>query len=155
MTVGHGDLGYADVERSLLRHGVTMIVDVRSAPYSRHAPDFSKRVIEELTAVAGISYRWMGDRLGGLPTADETPAADGGRDWHQVARTPAFDAALDELATLARGGRVAILCSELNPARCHRGLHLAPELERRGFEIHHIAADGSASRHQPTLFPPR
>ena len=154
MTVGHGNSAFNEVEGRLQANGVTMIVDVRSAPYSRHAPDFTKQALVEFAAVAGLGYRWMGDRLGGRPTADGEMRPDGTPDWDHITRSPAFSAALDELSALARGSRVAVLCSESDPARCHRATVLAPRLEQLGFEVHHIGLDGSSTRHQPTLFPP-
>ena len=43
-TIGHGRAAFAAVAEVLVRHGVATIVDVRSHPYSRHAPEFSRPV---------------------------------------------------------------------------------------------------------------
>ena len=66
-TIGHGDKDFDAVAAELSKHGVQTIVDVRSQPYSRHAPDFTKATLEEEAATAGFGYRWLGDKLGGRP----------------------------------------------------------------------------------------
>ncbi len=153
MTVGHGTGSFAHLERLLEQHHVRTLIDVRSEPYSRRAPDFTKRKLETLAAVAGIGYRWMGDHLGGRPTVPALLKEDGTPDWEQVVAAPGFRGALDEMTVLAAGGRIALLCSEALPDRCHRALVLAPVLEQRGWAVHHIYPDGSAEAHQPSLFP--
>jgi uncharacterized protein (DUF488 family) len=131
-TVGHGDAPFHEIERLLHLNGVSTIVDVRSTPYSKHAPDFQKSALMELTAAAGFGYRWMGERLGG-------PATGG------------FDAALGDILALNLSGPVVLLCSERSPDACHRHLVLAPRLEATGVEVFHILPDGETHRYQPTL----
>ncbi|HSR15991.1 MAG TPA: DUF488 domain-containing protein, partial [Gemmatimonadales bacterium] len=84
---------------------------------------------------AGLGYRWMGRALGGR----SRPGA------------AQFAAAVDEVAALAAGGPVALLCAETDPASCHRSLVLAPALEARGATVWHILPDGTAAPHQPPL----
>jgi uncharacterized protein (DUF488 family) len=47
--------------------------------------------------------------------------------------TPGAQAQLDELAELAGGEPVCLLCFERDPARCHRRI-VAERLKERGFE---------------------
>ncbi len=144
-TIGHGNAPFTEIERLLRIHGVAMLIDVRSNPYSRFSPDFRQRTLTNLTAAAGIGYRWMGDRLGGRITYEP----DGGADVGPGA--PSFESALADVLTLNQGGPVALLCAERNPDHCHRSALLAPALEALGAEVYHILEDGSARRHQPTL----
>jgi uncharacterized protein (DUF488 family) len=148
-TIGHADRSFGAVERHLDRHGIGMLVDVRSRPYSGYAPDFTKAELEACCAAAGIAYRWMGDRLGGRPEG-----TSGAPDWDRLAGTDAFAAALDEVIELASGGTIALLCAEGMPDHCHRSTAIAPRLEGRGLTVMHVLPDGSLARHQPTLFPP-
>jgi uncharacterized protein (DUF488 family) len=54
---------------------------------------------------------------------------------------------------------VALLCSEENPARCHRRLLVGRALEERGITLRHIRGDGSVETEDdmngghPVLFP--
>ncbi len=153
-TIGHGDASFTAIEALLTGHLVQTLVDVRAQPYSRHAPDFNREPLTRLTAAAGLGYRWMGDRLGGRPTAPDLLDADGLPDWRRLAGTPSFRAGIVELAELARGGRTALLCAERDPTTCHRSVLLAPAFVAEGFHVAHILPDGSLRLHQPTLFEP-
>jgi uncharacterized protein (DUF488 family) len=135
-TVGHGRSSFASLSEVLDRLGITLIVDVRSQPTSRHAPDFRKRTLEDLAHTTGIGYRWMGDALGGRP-----PTPDAAR----------FSAGIEQVVELATGGPVVLLCAETDPANCHRALLIAPALEQHGTAVRHILGDGDDVPHQPPL----
>ena len=150
-TIGHGSEPFSNLEDRLALHHVQSIVDVRSVPYSKHAPDFRKKELEVNATAAGLGYRWLGDRLGGLPTDPELLAPSGAPDYAKVAATPAFAAGLDEVEALAAGSRVVLVCSELDPEHCHRAQLLAPALEVRGYRVVHIGRDGVGRVHQPGM----
>jgi uncharacterized protein (DUF488 family) len=134
-TIGHGSKDFDAVAGALERHGVQMIVDVRSQPYSRRSPEFTKRELEEAAASAGFGYRWMGDKLGGRPIAAQKD----------------LEAGLDELAGLCNSSHVALLCAEADPRHCHRDANLAPAMEARGYVVIHILPDDAAAPHQDHL----
>jgi uncharacterized protein (DUF488 family) len=134
-TIGHGSKSFDAVADALNRHGVQMIVDVRSQPYSRRFPEFTKQELEDATASAGFGYRWLGDKLGGKPI----PAGEN------------LEAGLDELAGLCASSHVALLCAEADPRHCHRDAILAPAMESRGYVVIHILPDEAAAPHQDHL----
>jgi uncharacterized protein (DUF488 family) len=150
-TIGHGRAGFAEVAAVLEQHGVPTIIDVRSRPISRHAPEFSRRVLEELAAAAGLGYRWMGDALGGRPDDPALLLPDGGPDYKAIRRSPRFLAAIVDLAAVAAEAKVALLCAEERPEYCHRALLIAPALEERGLRVIHLLHDGTALAHQQPL----
>jgi uncharacterized protein (DUF488 family) len=147
-TVGHGNAPFHEIERILHKNGVVTIVDVRSVPYSKHAPDFRKSALSELTAAAGLGYRWMGDRLGGRHPGS---SRDSQSDDPAASESDAVETAIGEVLALNESGPVALLCSERAPEHCHRHLLLAPRLEAAGVEVYHILGEGAAHRYQPTL----
>ena len=57
-------------------------------------------------------------------------------------RLPEFQQGIRRLAGLAAEHRVAVVCGEENPARCHRRFLVTPSLMRVGIEVRHIRADG-------------
>ncbi len=151
-TIGHGSRSFAEVQQHLESHHVRTIIDVRSTPYSAHAPDFSREALAEACSIAGMGYRWFGDHLGGRPSDPGLRNERGATDWARLAAQPGFQGSLAEVARLARDGGVVLLCAEVDPDRCHRSFLLAPEMERRGFAVRHILSDGSWRAHQPDLF---
>ncbi len=150
-TIGHGAQDFGRFLARCEAHGVTTVVDVRSEPYSRHAPDFVKEELEELCAEAGIGYRWLGNHLGGRPVDPALLDAQGHPDFEAIRASTGFAAGIAELEGLARGTIVAVMCAEIDPATCHRTLLIAPELAASGHTVQHILSDGSLALLQPPL----
>lgn len=151
-TIGHGRAGFSDVARLLEAVGVSTLVDVRSAPFSRRAPDFSHPALEDACATAGIGYRYLGRHLGGRPSDPALLTPEGDPDPTRITATPGFAADLGILLELAGDGPVAILCSEEDPAHCHRATMITPALVARGIQVAHLRHDGSVVPHQEGLF---
>jgi len=151
LTIGHGAQQFPGLLEVLRRHGVAMIIDVRSRPTSRHAPDFAKQHLQGWCAVSGLGYRWMGRALGGLPDDPELVDSEGNLDPAALRASPAFAAAIDTVATIAAGGLTVLLCAEENPAHCHRARVLAPAFIERGHHVLHLRHDGTARKHQDEL----
>jgi uncharacterized protein (DUF488 family) len=142
-TVGHSDHTTAAFVDLLRDHGIALVVDVRSQPYSRWAPQFNRETLARDLEDAGIAYRFMGDALGGRPTdpalydpGQETP------DYQRVEQAPAYQAGIDQLLELARAQRVAVMCGEGDHRRCHRHLLITQTLLGRGVRVLHIQPDG-------------
>lgn len=139
----------------LKRNGVELLVDVRTAPGSRRMPHFSKAALERSLPEHGVAYEHMPE-LGGLrkPRPDSTNTA-----WRNVSfrgyadymQTDEFWEAIDALQRLAASRRVAIMCAEAVPWRCHRSL-IADALVVRGVDVRHITGPGDPAPHRLTPF---
>lgn len=158
-TMGHSNHSAEKFVGLLKGYGIEVVADVRSRPYSRHAPHFNARDIEAILSDNGIRRLFLGFELGGRPTAEEFYDADGRVDYARIERSRPF---LDGIHLLEKGireRRIALLCSEEDPARCHRRLLVGRALGERGIAVRHIRGDGSvqtegeASGSQPVLFP--
>jgi uncharacterized protein (DUF488 family) len=153
LTIGHGARGI-DAFLALLREAaVSVLVDVRRYPGSRHHPHFGRRVLAAALEQAGVGYEFQGEGLGGRRTAAEStrhgalnePALAGYADHMD---TPGFRAAVEALATRAADGeRPAVMCAETQWTRCHRML-LADALELRGTGVLHLLEVGRRERHR-------
>jgi uncharacterized protein (DUF488 family) len=66
-------------------------------------------------------------------------------------QTPAFAVCLEALIALARVQRVALMCAEALPWRCHRSL-ISDALTARGVEVRHILSADPARVHELTPF---
>jgi uncharacterized protein (DUF488 family) len=142
----------------LKQYGVEVLVDARSRPYSRHAPHFNRDAIEADLSKDGIGYLFLGRELGGRPEGEEFYDGEGRVDYALVGCSGPFRDGISRLEKEIRARTVALLCSEENPARCHRRLLVGRVLEERGITLHHIRGDGSVETEremdggQPVLF---
>ena len=154
-TIGHSTHPLEQFIDLLRAHGVTLVADVRTVPRSRHNPQFNRDTLPEALAAAGIGYRHL-PGLGGLRRTSPDSRNTGWRNssfrgFADYMQTAEFPAGLDELLSLAQQWRVAIMCAEAVPWRCHRSL-IADALFARGVGVEHIISAGPAQPHRPTPF---
>ena len=141
-SIGHSNHTSETFLNLLRAHEVELVVDVRSAPYSRYAPHFARRTLEPSLSEAGITYLFLGRELGGRPGEDEFYDDQGRVLYWRVARTPAFRDGIGHLEQKVTSVRAAILCSEEDPTGCHRRLLVGRVLAERGIALEHIRGDG-------------
>lgn len=149
-TIGHGTLATEQFISNLRAHGVSVVIDVRSQPGSQWAPQFGRNELEASLAQAGIRYVWDGERLGGRPP-NQYLTGTGAPDYESMSQRQEAQEALNELAIRAKTDQIALMCSESDPASCHRSRMVAPECEKRGLLVSHILANGSLLD-APSLF---
>jgi uncharacterized protein (DUF488 family) len=154
-TVGHSVRPLADFLALLEAHGIAQLADVRTVPRSRRHPHFSRELLAQSLADAGIAYRHMAE-LGGLrkPRRDSVNTAwrvEGFRGYADYMETPEFDRAVDGLVEWAANGPTAVMCAESVWWRCHRKL-IADALVARGIDVRHISTKTSAPAHTLTPF---
>jgi uncharacterized protein (DUF488 family) len=143
-TIGYGARDMTAFLDALHAHGIQYLVDVRSAPYSRFKPEFSKEALAARLREAGIRYIYMGDALGGQPKDAGCYGPDGKVLYDAVKALPAFGAGLDRLAKAHREGlRVAVMCSEGKPEACHRSKLIGVALAEKGVPVLHIDEEGA------------
>jgi uncharacterized protein (DUF488 family) len=147
LTIGHSTHTWDRFATLLRDAGVTALADVRSAPYSRYAPQFSRDSLAANLREAGITYVFLGKELGGRPAA-KTLLCHGVADYERMAATAEFAAGLDRVIEGAGRYRIALMCAERDPLDCHRCLLIGRRLRERGVEVGHILADGAIQRHQ-------
>ena len=123
-------------------------LDVRSQPYSRFSPHFRQNALRELLAEAGLGYVYLGRELGGRPPETEFYDDAGNVLYGQLAQTERFAEGLRRLRDGAATQHVAVMCSEENPTRCHRGLLITCALlsEQEPPSVAHIRGDGRLVR---------
>ncbi|MEE8391644.1 MAG: DUF488 domain-containing protein [Anaerolineae bacterium] len=142
-TVGHSDHTTKAFVDLLHRHEITLVVDVRSQPYSRWTHQFNRETLSHDLVDAGLVYQFMGASLGGRPV-DPTLYDPGQEhpDYGRVEQTGVYQAGIDRLLELAQTEQVVVMCSEGDHRHCHRHLLIAQTLLGRGVRVLHIQPDG-------------
>jgi uncharacterized protein (DUF488 family) len=153
--IGHSTRTLEQFIEILKAHGITLLADIRTIPKSRHNPQFNaESLLRELPKV-GIAYRHLKE-LGGLRRAAKDSVNTGWenasfRGYADYMQMPDFVHAIRDLMDMAKKERVAIMCAEGNPFRCHRSL-VADALTVRGARVLHISSRKSAKEHTLTPF---
>lgn len=141
-TIGHSNHEVGRFLELLERHRIDYVVDVRSHPYSRFAPHFSRDAIEQVLRQTKIAYLYLGSALGGRPARDDHYDDEGHALYEEMAKEPSFTEAINRLIAGAADNRIALMCSEGHAEHCHRRLLVGKVLTERGLELCHISPDG-------------
>ena len=143
VTLGHSNRTLSAFLDLLRTHGIAVIADVRKLRGSRAFPHFSETSLRRALQRMQIAYVPIPELAGRRKrSADPEPRScwrnAGFRNYADHMRTAEFRAGVRALLRLARRGRVAVLCAEAVPWRCHRSLiadHLVVEKGRRVDEL--------------------
>lgn len=142
-TVGHSNHTLEVFLDLLASERINSVVDVRSYPFSRFAPQFNREEIKVALAESGLIYLFMGEELGGRPSRPDHYDAEGHALYGLMAEEPVFQRAIDRLLCGATTHRIALMCSEGQPQGCHRRLLVSRVLAEHGATINHILPDAS------------
>lgn len=141
-TIGHSAHSYEQLADLLRAHRIEVVVDTRSAPYSRFAPQFDREILQRTLPASGIRYLFLGTELGGRPKGAEYYDAQGHVLYGRMTSDGRFVRGIERLERGIAEFRVALLCGEEDPAHCHRRLLVGRVLAERGHELKHIRGDG-------------
>jgi uncharacterized protein (DUF488 family) len=141
-TIGYGARTLEEFLAALKASHIEYLIDVRTAPYSKFKPEFSKDLLQHHVERAGIHYVFMGDALGGQPK-DPACHTDGKVDYDKVRAQPFFQSGIERLRkAFELERRVALMCSEGRPEQCHRSKLIGEALAAAGVPVCHIDEDG-------------
>lgn len=141
-SIGHSNQPIEAFLGLLNKHGIQVLVDIRSHPYSRYVPHFNSPELANDVGQANISYLFMGKELGGRPDGEEFYDAEDHVIYSLVAQSPLFLKGIERLEEIGKASRAVIMCSEEDPAACHRHLLVGRVLAERGISLLHICGDG-------------
>lgn len=155
LTVGHSTRSLEKFVCLLQAHGVTHVVDVRTVPRSRHNPQFNKDSLSKSLRTIGLGYVHL-PGLGGLRHTVPGSINLGWRNasfrgFADYMQTPDFQKSLWDLIGLAKTDRIALMCAEAVPWRCHRSL-IADSLLAHGIQTEHIMSPTRRDLHTFTSF---
>lgn len=155
LTLGHSTRPIDEFIALLAGHRVGVLVDVRTVPRSRHNPQFDSQPLAQSLAAAGIGYAHAAGLGGFRRTTPDSPNTG----WHNLSfrgyadymQSAGFAQELIGLIELARRDRVALMCAEAVPWRCHRSL-IADALLVRGVTPCEIIGPTRLQAHKLTPF---
>ena len=151
LTMGHSTHSLPAFITILEDHAVNRVVDLRSYPYSRHAPQFNQQPLAQALHRAAIAYDHEGEYLGGRPRRVSMYDAGGQVDYLKMAEDSHFHGAIKKLARQAMNEKVLLLCTEHDPLQCHRTVLVARTLHEQGIALSHILRSGKIEDHRQTV----
>lgn len=149
-TVGHSTKSEETFLRLLAAYQIQILVDVRRLPGSNRFPQFNSDRLKRSLKTRGIRYVHFPDLGGRRPVQKNSknlgwhvPAFRGYADFME---TEPFKRSFERLIALVKKKRVAVMCAEVLPWRCHRRL-IADAMIARGCRVFDIMTEKHAVRH--------
>jgi uncharacterized protein (DUF488 family) len=137
-SIGHGNKKIEDFIKELNSFEINYLIDVRSSPYSKFNPQFNRELLKQELSNAGVTYVYLGDTLGGLPS-DRSCYVDGKVEYDLIKEKEFFKEGLQRLITAnEKNLNVAVMCSESKPEECHRSKLIGQELLKHKISMIHI-----------------
>ncbi len=151
-SIGHGRKAVEDLIKELKSFSIQYLLDIRSKPYSKWSPQFNQSVLEMSLEKNGISYVFVGDKLGGLPEDSSCYDRDGKVVYDLIKEKNFFKEGLDRLTTAnEKQINLAIMCSESKPEECHRSKLIGQELLKKDISIKHIISENRIKSQQTVM----
>lgn len=152
-TIGYEGAALADFLATLRQAGVCQVIDIRELPQSRRA-GFSKNVLAAHLEGAGIDYlhvKQLGDPKHGRDAAKAGRMDEFRQIFEAHMELPASQAAVKQVASVAREKTSVLLCYERDPKFCHRSIVANHILALADGKVRHLGVQAIASqRSKPT-----
>lgn len=146
-TIGHSNHTIEKLISLLRAHNVTAVADVRSNPYSRYFPQFSKDALKAALSSEGLAYAFLGKEFG---ARSENPNCyrQGKVQYELLAKEPLFEKGILRLKAGVQQYNIALVCAEKDPLDCHRAVLVGRRAHESGLVVSHIHADGHLESHE-------
>jgi uncharacterized protein (DUF488 family) len=145
-SIGHSNHEIQHFIGMLRQHNINALADVRSHPYSRFSPQYTKDLLKPALADAGIAYIFLGKELGARSDNPEC-YKNGKVQYARLAKQTIFKEGINRIQEGSERFRIALMCAEKDPLECHRALLVSKALFESGISINHIHADGTLESH--------
>ncbi|MBI4759761.1 MAG: DUF488 family protein [Chloroflexota bacterium] len=150
-TIGYGNRNFDEFVELLKKYQISYLIDIRSSPYSKYNPDFTKNTLDTNLTKHNIRYVYMGDTLGGRPNLPSC-YTDGRVDYQKLREKDFYKQGINRLQTAWKQKlRVVLFCSETKPEECHRSKLVGESLVALGIEVVHIDEKGELKIHSKVI----
>ena len=112
-TIGYSGFSIDDFVATLKKHNVSLVVDVRSSPFSNYFPEYNKDALEICLKTHGIYYRNYADAFGARQNDRKYYCKEGYLDFEVFSKAEPFLQGLKKLCnSMEQNYTFALLCAE-------------------------------------------
>lgn len=141
-TIGYAGRSISQFIELLQKYKIEFLIDVRSRPYSRANPQFSKDALERVLGENHLRYVFMGNTLGGRPNVSACYVGDR-VDYLKVREMEFYQQGISRLRTAwEKRLPIALMCAEIKPEQCHRSKLIGNTLYEQDIYVAHIDERG-------------
>lgn len=144
-TIGYSGFKIVDFLSTLKMYNITLVVDVRSLPYSQYYSDYNKDKLSAILNGSGIYYRNYILEFGARQE-DKHYYPNGYLDFEMFSKSKNFITGVDKLKkAMEHDYSFALMCSEKDPINCHRAILVSRAFHNAGYQVIHLLPDGKTT----------
>lgn len=138
-TIGYSGFLINDFITTIQSNNISLIIDVRSQPYSQYFSDYNKESLQQKLESQGIHYRNYVTEFGARQDDRQYYSSNGYLDFELYDKSPSFLNGIEKLIkSMAKGYKFALMCAEKDPSKCHRTILVAKAFHDAGYKVIHL-----------------
>ena len=143
-TIGYTAFPLDEMLSRLRYLSIDCLVDVRSVPMSKHAPEFNRECLERTLRTQEIRYRNYPE-FGARQPNRAYYTSEGWLDFDVYGHSESFQMTMRKIVDgLNAGYRFVLMCAEKDPISCHRAILIARQFSEAGYKVMHIRSSDGA-----------
>lgn len=144
-TIGYSGFSIDDFVATLKEHNISLVVDVRSSPFSEHYPEYNRDILENYLKTYNIYYRNYAVAFGARQKDRNYYHKDGYLDFERFLNSEPFKQGVEKLCnSMKQNYTFALMCAEKDPICCHRAILVARAFYEKGYKVIHLLPNGIA-----------
>ncbi|MEG1567759.1 MAG: DUF488 domain-containing protein [Anaerovoracaceae bacterium] len=141
-TIGYSGFQINDFIKTLKSKSVSLVIDVRSLPYSQYYTDYNKENLSKILKSNKIYYRNYVLEFGARQE-ERSYYPNGYLDFDMFSKSEIFLSGVDKLkGSMQQDYTFALMCSEKDPIMCHRSILVARAFHILGYNVVHLLPNG-------------
>lgn len=141
-TIGYSGFKIADFVKTLKNNKVSVVIDVRSFPYSKFYSDYNKENLSKVLETAKIYYRNYVAEFGARQE-ERKYYPNGYLDFEAFSKSEKFLSGFEKIEkSMQKNYIIALMCSEKDPIKCHRAIFVARAFYNAGYKVVHLLPEG-------------
>ena len=141
-SIGYSGFSINDFIDTLHKNKISLVIDVRSTPYSQYFSDYNKDNLEPVLKKSGIYYRNYVLEFGARQEDRKYYTREGYLDFELFAKSPPFLSGFDKLVnSMKQDYTFALMCAEKDPFNCHRTILVSRAFYNAGYKVVHLLPD--------------
>lgn len=142
-TIGYSGFTVKEFLQELHRHNISVLIDVRSTPFSAYYTDYNKNNLQRYLEKEHIKYRNYASEFGARQENRNFYTSEGYLDFERFAKSESF---LDGVKKISDGMKLgyvfSLMCAEKHPISCHRAILVARAFSTQGYRVVHLLPHG-------------
>ena len=137
-SIGYSGFKIDELIDILKKEEISLVVDIRSNPYSNYYTDYDKDVLEKKLWKNRIYYRNYAEEFGARQN-DRQYYPSGYLDFELFAKSHKFLEGIRKLKeSMQQKYKFVLMCAEKDPIRCHRAILVTKTFHELGYKVKHI-----------------